>query len=73
MKCNENYFTINFSVPEFNAPRAIHFSYYLKGMETYWNEITDRREATYTNVPPGSYEFMVRGTDLPAVGPMCRC
>ena len=33
-------------------------------METYWNEITDRREATYTNVPPGSYEFMVRGTDL---------
>ena len=64
LKCNENYFTINYSVPEFNAPRAIHFSYYLKGMETYWNEITDRREATYTNVPPGSYEFMVRGTDL---------
>lgn len=64
LECNENYFTINYSVPEFNAPRAIHFSYYLKGMETYWNEITDRREATYTNVPPGSYEFMVRGTDL---------
>lgn len=61
---NENYFTIKFSVPEYNAPRAIHFSYYLKGMENTWNEITDRREASYTNVPPGSYEFMVRSTDL---------
>lgn len=64
LQSNENYFTINFSVPEYNAPRAIHFSYYLKGMENTWNEITDRREASYTNVPPGSYEFMVRSTDL---------
>ena len=64
LQSNENYFTINFSVPEYNVPRAIHFSYYLKGMENTWNEITDRREASYTNVPPGSYEFMVRSTDL---------
>lgn len=64
LECNENYFTINFSVPEYNAPRAIHFSYYLKGMENTWNEITDRRMASYTNVPPGSYEFLVRATDL---------
>ncbi len=33
-------------------------------MENTWNEITDRREASYTNVPPGSYEFMVRSTDF---------
>ena len=64
LQSNENYFTINFSVPEYNVPRAIHFSYYLKGMENTWNEITDRREASYTNVPPGSYEFMVRSTDF---------
>lgn len=62
--CHENYFTIHYSVPEYGAPRALHFSYYLKGMETTWNEMTDRREANYTNVPPGTYEFMVRSTDL---------
>lgn len=33
-------------------------------MEETWNEMTDRREANYTNVPPGTYEFMVRSTDL---------
>ena len=62
--CNENYFTIHYSVPEYGSPRSLHFSYYLKGMETTWNEMTDRRAAIYTNVPPGTYEFMVRSTDL---------
>ncbi len=64
LKHNENYFSIHFSVPEYTAPRAIRFSYYLKGMETEWGEMTDRREAQYTNVPPGDYEFVVRCTDL---------
>ena len=64
LNSNENYFTIHYTVPEYGAPRALHFSYYLKGMETTWNEMTDRREANYTNVPPGTYEFMVRSTDL---------
>lgn len=64
LNSNENYFTIHYSVPEYGAPRSLHFSYYLKGMETTWNEMTDRREANYTNVPPGTYEFMVRSTDL---------
>lgn len=62
--CHENYFTIHYSVSEYGAPRSLHFSYYLKGMEETWNEMTDRREANYTNVPPGTYEFMVRSTDL---------
>lgn len=62
--CHENYFTIHYSVPEYGAPHSLHFSYYLKGMEETWNEMTDRREVSYTNVPPGTYEFLVRCTDL---------
>lgn len=64
LNCHENYFTIHYSVPEYGAPRSLHFSYYLKGMEETWNEMTDRREVSYTNVPPGTYEFLVRCTDL---------
>ena len=64
LQSDENYFTIHFSVPEYSVPRSLHFSYYLKGMEDTWNEMTDRREAIYTNVPPGHYEFLVRSTDL---------
>lgn len=61
---DENYFTVHFSVPEYTAPRSLRFSYYLKGMEEGWKDMTDSRQAQYTNVPPGTYEFIVRCTDL---------
>jgi signal transduction histidine kinase/ligand-binding sensor domain-containing protein/DNA-binding NarL/FixJ family response regulator len=59
----QNFFTINFSVPEFDAPNRIHFSCYLKGLENCWRELSGAREVSYTNVPPGKYDFYVRCTD----------
>lgn len=59
----QNFFTIHFSVPEFDAPNRIHFSCYLKGLETGWRELSGAREVSYTNVPPGKYDFYVRCTD----------
>lgn len=60
---NQNFFTINFSVPEIEAPRRLHFSCRLDGMEQRWRDLGDRREVAYTNVPPGKYKFYVRCTD----------
>ena len=59
----QNFFTIHFSVPEFDAPNRIYFSYYLKGLENGWRELSGTREVSYTNVPPGKYDFYVRCTD----------
>lgn len=59
----QNFFTINFSVPEFDAPNRIHFSCYLKGLDNCWRELSGAREVSYTNVPPGKYDFYVRCTD----------
>lgn len=64
LESDENFFSVAFSVPEYTAPHALRFSYYLKGMETEWNEMTSQRTANYTNVPPGSYELLVRCTNL---------
>lgn len=64
LESDENFFSVNFSVPEYTAPHALRFSYYLKGMETEWNEMTSLRTASYTNVPPGNYELLVRCTNL---------
>lgn len=64
LESDENFFSVNFSVPEYTAPHALRFSYYLNGMETEWNEMTSQRTASYTNVPPGSYELLVRCTNL---------
>lgn len=61
---NQNFFTIRFSVPELVSPNRVHFSCYLKGLETQWRELIDAREVSYTNISYGTYEFYVRCTDL---------
>ncbi len=59
---DENFFTINFSVPESNSPGRIQFAYRLDGMESKWRNVSGTREATYTSVPPGEYKFYVKCT-----------
>lgn len=60
---NQNFFTIKFSKPEITSPNYVLFSYYLKGFDKEYRTVSNTRSVTYTNVPPGSYDFYVRCTD----------
>lgn len=60
---NRNFFTIHFSVPEMLTPDKIHFSCYMEGFEQGWQEIGNKRQVSYTNVPPGEYLFHVKSSD----------
>ena len=60
---DENFFTVTFSVPDIAFPGRIHFSCRLDGLEKEWRDLAGRREASYTNVPPGHYKLYVRCTD----------
>ena len=60
---DQNFFSIRFSVPEMDSPNSVHFSCYLKGLEQGWRMMGGERNVSYTNVPPGHYEFYVRCTD----------
>lgn len=62
LEYNQNFFTIHFSVPMFDAPHRVHFSCRLQGLEKEWRDLGDKREVAYTNVPSGKYEFLVRCT-----------
>jgi signal transduction histidine kinase len=42
-----------------SVPERVRFRYKLEGMETEWRDAGTRREAFYTNLPPGSYNFRV--------------
>ena len=44
---------------DFRSPQGITFRYRLEGFDLEWHEALDRREAFYTNVPPGRYTFRV--------------
>lgn len=50
---------ISFTALSYRAPERIRFKYLLKGYDRDWSEATTRREAFYTNLPPGNYVFKV--------------
>jgi len=48
----------------FRSPTRLTFRYKLEGFDRNWIEAESRREAFYTNVPPGSYRFRVNSCNV---------
>lgn len=58
-------FSIKFTVPNAPRPERIQYQYRLKGFDQQWLNINSRvRQATYTNIPVGNYQFEVRAHDI---------
>ncbi|MDX2071820.1 MAG: two-component regulator propeller domain-containing protein [Haliscomenobacter sp.] len=57
---NNNYLTFNFVGITLQSPGKVKYQYQLQGLEDNWNALTTRSEATYGNLPPGSYTFKVK-------------
>ncbi|MFN7958629.1 MAG: two-component regulator propeller domain-containing protein [Holophagaceae bacterium] len=47
----------------------VRFRYRLEGWEHTWNEVGDRRFSAYSNLPPGSYRFVLQAWRLGEEGP----
>lgn len=63
LKHSQNFFTVSFAVPDMLSPGRTQFACRLDGLESKWRELAERREVSYTNVPPGHYKLYVRCTD----------
>lgn len=55
---DKNYLTFNFIGVSLTAPGKVFYKYKLKGLDNDWRE-SNKTEASYSNIPPGTYEFMV--------------
>ncbi|WP_338789858.1 two-component regulator propeller domain-containing protein [Bernardetia sp. MNP-M8] len=55
--------TFEFTALNFLHPENNRYSYRLEGFEENWNEVNDRRFASYTNLPKGEYKFVVRAAN----------
>lgn len=55
--------TFQFAALDYAAPGDIAYQYRLDGFDESWIRAGNRREATYTNLPPGSFTFRVRSTN----------
>ncbi|MBX5461303.1 MAG: ATPase [Steroidobacteraceae bacterium] len=50
---------IGYTAASFTVPERVRFRYRLEGLDKDWQDVGDRREAFYTNLPPGQYRFRV--------------
>ena len=50
---------INYTALSFVDPRKVLFRYKLEGRDTVWQDAGTRRQAFYTDLPPGTYRFRV--------------
>ena len=58
-----NSFTIRFVALSYEDPARNRYSYILKGVDKEWVINSEQNTASYTNLPPGKYEFEVRGSN----------
>ncbi len=52
-------FQIDYTSPTFLIPQRVKFRYRLDGYDRDWHEAGTRRQAFYTDLPPGRYSFRV--------------
>ncbi|HSX61518.1 MAG TPA: triple tyrosine motif-containing protein [Tahibacter sp.] len=54
---------IDYTALSLGNPDRVRFRYRLVGLDERWQEAGNRREAFYTNIPPGSYAFEVQAAN----------
>ncbi len=60
---NMDVITFEFALLDYFDVKRNTFRYKLDGFDIGWNEIGSRNTATYTNLPPGEYTFIVKATN----------
>ncbi|MGA9155338.1 MAG: two-component regulator propeller domain-containing protein [Candidatus Sulfotelmatobacter sp.] len=56
---NPRDFQIDYTSPTFLIPQKVKFRYRLEGYDRDWKDAGARRQAFYTDLPPGKYSFRV--------------
>jgi signal transduction histidine kinase/DNA-binding response OmpR family regulator len=59
----DNVLIFEFAALDYSAPEKNRYAYRMLGFNDTWVDAGDTRTATYTNLPPGSYTFQVRGSN----------
>ncbi|MFY8274151.1 diguanylate cyclase domain-containing protein [Pseudoalteromonas sp. SSDWG2] len=57
LETDERDITIGYTAIDFYAPTEVEFRYQLEGLDNDWRYANNRREAIYTNLPPGAFTF----------------
>jgi signal transduction histidine kinase/ligand-binding sensor domain-containing protein/CheY-like chemotaxis protein/AraC-like DNA-binding protein len=60
IKYNQNVISLHFHALIPLCEKSLYYSYKLEGFDTKWQSVNFQTSATYTNLPPGTYTFIVK-------------
>ncbi|MBE9582988.1 response regulator [Mucilaginibacter sp. JRF] len=60
---HQSVFSVEFVGLSFTHPEKNEYAYKLQGFDKKWNYVGRQRKATYTNLNPGTYTLLVRGSN----------
>ena len=63
LKYNQTNITIEYCALNYIFNNKNQYAYKLEGFDHDWNEVGNRRTAYYTNIPSGTYKFVVKGSN----------
>ena len=55
--------TLSFASLSYCSPEKNQYAYMLDDFDRDWNYVGNQNQATYTNIPPGTYTFRVKATN----------
>jgi signal transduction histidine kinase/ligand-binding sensor domain-containing protein/DNA-binding response OmpR family regulator len=63
LKSRQDNFSIEYAALSYVSSSNNRYAYKLEHFDKHWNQVGNRRIAYYTNVPPGTYVFRVKGSN----------
>lgn len=63
LKYNQANIMIEYAALNYIFNNKNEYAYKLEGFDSEWNEVGNRRTAYYTNIPAGTYQFTVKGSN----------
>jgi ligand-binding sensor domain-containing protein len=57
---NQNHLSFDFTGINLSAPEEVLYRWKLNGFDKFWSPPSSRKDATYSNLPPGDYTFELK-------------
>ncbi len=59
----DDYIALEYVGLHYKHPKQNQYAYILEGFDREWHDVGNKREAIYTNLPPGEYTFRVKAAN----------